>query len=604
MKEFKAESKRLLDLMINSIYTNKEIFLRELISNASDAIDKRQFMSLTDSSLAAEFKIEIEIDKANRILKINDNGCGMSAESLENNLGTIAKSGTLDFKTTNKTDESLIGQFGVGFYSSFMVADKVIVISRAIGEDMGNKWESTGADGYTIEPCAREGIGSTVILHLKDKDEDCDYDEYLEDYTIENMVVKYSDYIRFPIIHGEKTLNSMVPIWKKPKAQVTAEDYNAFYKDKFFDYQDPIKVLNANLEGNLNYSTLLFVPQKAPFDYYSKDYAKGLKLYSGGVLIMEKCADLLPDCFGFVRGLVDSADLSLNISRELLQKNRQLRAIAVSLEKKLISEFKKMITSDRETYDKMFAEFGNSIKMGAYDNYGAKKDDLKDLLEFKSSAGESYTTFKEYLSRIKEGQEFIYYGCGESAAKISALPSAEKLLASGKEILYLTENIDEFVIKVIEAYEGKKFKSVADKDASVVTDDEKQEVAQKSDDNKALLEEMKTLLGGKVKEVRLTAKLQSSAASVSSDSEISLEMERILTAMPGNKAIKADRVLEVNPKHAVFAVLQDLFSAKSAKLGDYTNLLYSTALMQEGLEVSDTLELSKQIINLLQGETK
>lgn len=596
-KQFKAESKKLLDLMINSIYTNREIFLRELISNCSDAIDKRHYMSLTDSSLAADFVITLTPDKAARTLTIADNGCGMDKSDMENNLGTIAKSGTLEFKESQKTDENLIGQFGVGFYSAFMVADKVTVTSLKAGETQAYKWESEGADGYTVSECDGASVGTSITLHLKADDEDCAYGDFLEDYKLTELVKKYSDYIRYPIKLGDKTLNSMVPLWRKRKSEVKDEEYARFYRDKFYDFRAPAKVFCSQVEGNINYSMLAFVPEKAPFDYHTRDYKKGLALYSGGVLIMEKCSDLLPDYLGFIKGLVDSADISLNISRELLQKDRQLRAIAVSLEKKLRGELAKWLKADREGYEKMFAEFGSSLKLGAYDNFGAKKDDLKDLLLFKSS-NEKLTTFAEYVSRMKEGQENIYYASGASADAIMALPQVEVFLEKGYEILCLTENIDEFVLKVIENYDGKKFVSVADKDAAAVTDEQKAELEKKAGDNEKVLAKMKELLAGKVKDVRLTARLKSAAACITSDSEISLEMERVLKAMPGSGGISAEKVLELNPDHAAFAKMATL-DTDGEKFKDYTLALYNAALLQENLPVDDSAALASLLVKLL-----
>lgn len=596
-KQFKAESKKLLDLMINSIYTNREIFLRELISNCSDAIDKRHYMSLTDASLSADFCITLAPDAAARTLTVTDNGCGMSKEEMEENLGTIAKSGTSEFKTTENTAENLIGQFGVGFYSAFMVADKVTVYSRKVGAEEAYKWESTGADGYTVAACDYEPVGTQIVLHLKPDDDDCAYGEFTNEGTLTRLIKKYSDYIRYPIKLGDKTLNSMVPLWRKRKSEVKKEDYARFYRDKFFDYTDPAQVFAAQVEGNINYSMLVFVPERAPFDYYTRDYKKGLQLYSGGVLIMEQCADLLPDYLGFMKGLVDSADVSLNISRELLQKDRQLRAIAVSLEKKLRSELSKWLKSDREGYEKMYAQFGNSLKMGAYDNFGAKKDDLKDLLLFTSSDGK-LTTFAEYVSRLKEGQECIYYASGASVEAVKALPQVEVFLEKGYEILCLKDGIDEFVVKMIESYDGKKFVSVADKDAAAVTDEQKEELQKKSDDNSAKLAKMKELLGGKVKDVRLTARLKSAAACLTSDGDISLEMEKVLRAMPGSEGISVARVLELNPEHDAFKKLSAL-SEQDEKFADYTQALYNAALLQENLPVEDSAALANLIIKLL-----
>ncbi len=596
-KQFKAESKKLLDLMINSIYTNREIFLRELISNCSDAIDKRHFMSLTKASLAAEWKILLAPDESARTLTLTDNGCGMTREEMENNLGTIARSGTREFKEKEKTDENLIGQFGVGFYSAFMVADKVTVYSRKAGENEAYKWESEGADGYTIAPCDYADTGTQIVLHLKADDEDCAYGEFLHEHTLTRLIKKYSDYIRYPIVLGDKTLNSMVPLWRKRKSEVKKEEYAQFYKDKFFDYLDPAQVFAAQVEGNINYSMLVFVPERAPFDYYTRDYKKGLSLYSGGVLIMEQCGDLLPDYLGFMKGLVDSADISLNISRELLQKDRQLRAIAVSLEKKLRSELAKWLKSDREGYEKMYAQFGNSLKMGAYENFGAKKDEIKDLLLFASSA-DKQVTFAEYAAGMKEGQENIYYASGPSVEAIKALPQVEVFLDKGYEILCLKDGIDEFVIKMIENYDGKKFVSVADKDADAVTDEQKAELEKKTEDYSATLSEMKEILGAKVKDVRLTARLKSAAVCLTSDSDISLEMEKVLRAMPGSEGISAARVLEVNPDHPSFARLATL-EPSDGKFADYTLALYNAALLQENLPVDDSAALAALLIKLL-----
>ncbi len=596
-KQFKAESKKLLDLMINSIYTNREIFLRELISNCSDAIDKRHYSSLTDASLATDWAITLSPDAAARTLTIADNGCGMSKEEMEENLGTIAKSGTLAFKQKESAAENMIGQFGVGFYSSFMVADKVTVISRKAGEESGAKWESTGADGYTLAPCETAEVGTTITLHLKADDEDCAYGEFADEGTLTRLVKKYSDYIRYPIKLNGNTLNSMTPLWRKRKSEVKKEEYDAFYRDKFYDWQPPAQVFSAQVEGNVNYSLLVFVPQKAPFDYYTRDYKKGLALYSGGVLIMENCADLLPDYLGFVKGLIDSADISLNISRELLQKDRQLRAIAVSLEKKLRGELGKWLKNDREGYEKMFAQFGNSLKMGAYDNFGAKKDELKDLLLFSSDSGK-LTTFAEYVARMKEGQDNIYYASGVSADAIKTLPQVEVFLEKGYEILCLKDGVDEFVVKMIESYEGKKFVSVADKDAAAVTDEQKEALQKKTDDLADRLAKMKDILGGKVKEVRLTARLKSAAVCLTSDSDISLEMERILRAMPGSEGVSAARVLELNPSHVAVEKLTAL-DMNGQTFADYTSALYNAALLQENLPVDDSAALAALLVKLL-----
>ncbi len=596
-KQFKAESKKLLDLMVNSIYTNREIFLRELISNCSDAIDKRHFMSLTDSSLAADFYIELVPDKEARTLTVRDNGCGMDKDEMENNLGTIAKSGTLEFKEKQKTDENLIGQFGVGFYSAFMVADKVTVISRKAGGAEANKWVSEGADGYSVSPCEKADAGTDIILHLKPNDEDCEYGEFLEEYTLTRLIKKYSDYIRYPIKLGGKTLNGMVPLWRKRKSEVKDEEYSQFYKDKFYDYQDPAKVFAAQVEGSINYSMLVFVPQKAPLNYYSRDYKKGIALYSGGVLITESCSDLIPDYLGFVKGLIDSPDISLNISRELLQKDRQLRAIAISLEKKIRGELGKWLKADREGYEKMYVEYGNSLKIGAYDNFGAKKDELKDLLLFENNDGK-LVTFSEYVSRMKEGQDNIYYASGVSADAIKTLPQVEMFLEKGYEILCLKDGIDEFVVKMIENYNDKKFVSVADKNAAAVSDEQKAELDKKSGDFGAVLGKMKELLKNKVNDVRLTARLKSAAVCLTSDGEISLEMERVLRSMPGNEKINIGRVLELNPEHEAFGKLVSI-DVNDEKFADYTSVLYNAALLQENLPIDDSAALASLIVKLL-----
>lgn len=619
MKEFKAESKRLLDLMINSIYTNKEIFIRELISNCSDAIDKQHFLSLTDSKAAADFCIKITLDKENRLFTIEDNGCGMTDKDMEKNLSTIAKSGTFEFKKEHKGDENLIGQFGVGFYSAFMVADGVSVISRAYGSDKAFKWTSSGAEGYEISEGVRAETGTSVILHIKENDDDCRYDDFLDAYRVGELIKKYSDYIRYPIkmdvpttkkkegsdeyetVNENKTVNSMTPIWKKPKGKVKKEEYDDFYRNTFHDYMPPLKRIFASLEGSISYNTLLFIPSKAPIEYTSKDYQKGLKLYSDGVMIMEKCGELLPDYLGFIKGLVDSGDLSLNISREILQHNRQLKTIAVSLEKKIISEFKKMLGSEkeRETYEKMFDEFGVSLKMGAYENFGEKKDAIKDILIFRSSDGKKYVTLSEYVKRMKEGQEFIYYACGDTTEQIEKMPQCEAVLEKGYEVLLFCDKIDEFVIKVLEEYEGKKFKSVADKDALPVSEEKKKEVTEKSELNKDLLDAVKDALKGKVKDVRLTSRLKSHAACIAADGYLSLEMEKVLKNMPtGGPAAKAEKILELNPDHAVFAKLAAAKDDKD-KLAEYASVLFDTAMLSEGMEIDDPVAFAALVQKLI-----
>lgn len=623
MTEFKAESKRLLDLMINSIYTNKEIFLRELISNCSDALDKQHFTSLTDSKATDDFAITVQIDKDNRILSIIDNGIGMTKKEMEDNLGTIAKSGTYDFKKENGSEETLIGQFGVGFYSAFMVADTVTVISKAYKTETAYKWTSSGADGYEIEEAIKPTSGTMIILHLKNNDEDCNYDEFLDQYKIQELIKKYSDYIRYPIrmemeqsklkenssedkpeyekVIEVTTLNSMLPIWKKPKSDVTEAEYEDFYKNNFHDYLAPLKRISAKLEGTLSYETLLFIPSKKPMDYHSKDFKKGLALYSNGVMIMEKCADLLPDYLGFVKGVVDCGDLSLNISREILQHNRQLKTIASSLEKKIIAEIKKMVKSEteREVYDKIFAEFGESIKFGAYDNFGEKKDQLQDILMFKNSNSEKYSTFEEYESRMKEGQTNIFYACGENVSQISRLPKTENVLKMGFEVLYLTDAIDEFVMKVLGEFKDKKIKSVSDAAQEIDTEEQKKEVSEKTEQSKELLKFMKKALGVKVKAVKLTAKISDHAVSMSTEGEVSLEMEKVFASMREGDSIKANKILEINPNHPIFEKLTLLFESDKNKVTDYANLLYSTALLQEGIELKDNVEFAALIQKLL-----
>lgn len=604
MKKFKAESQRLLELMINSIYTNKEIFLRELISNASDAIDKLHFISLTDSAASREFEIRIELDKDARTLKVIDNGIGMDEKELEDNLGTIASSGTFKFKAENKTDEELIGQFGVGFYSSFMVADDVIVISRKYGSDLAFKWESSGSDGYNITPSERDESGTTVILHLKPSSEDNNTDDYLSDWRIGELVKKYSDYIRYPITmmceserkkegtdewetYSElKTLNSRLPLWKKKKSEIKKEDLNAFYRGKYYDIVDPMYSFSASTEGALTYNALIFVPGKAPFDYYSADFKRGLSLYANGVLIMDKCEDLLPDYFGFLRGIVDSGDLSLNISREMLQKDRQLKALASGITKRIISEFTKLLSSDRETYEKIFTEYGASIKFGVYENFGEKKDELKDIILFRSSNG-GLTTLKEYVSRMGESTE-ICYASGRSVEAIERMPQVEGAKAQGKEILYLTDRIDEFVMKVLESYDGKKIVPVFSSNAEV-----------KDDSMKDLLDFMTKTLDGKVKSVRLNDAIGSHPSCLTAEGEVSLEMERILSDMPTGKGIKATRILEINPHHALIERAKEMLGSDDEKLAKLTRVLYNEALLLAGLEIADGAEFCGDLNDLI-----
>ncbi len=615
MKQFKTESKRILDLMINSIYTNKEIFLRELISNASDAIDKLKFISLTDTSVISDFKITITPDKANRTLTIEDNGIGMTDADLEKNLGTIAQSGTLAFKKENadKTENELIGQFGVGFYSAFMVADKIEVYTKAYGSEKAYKWTSKGAEGYTIEETDKDGLGSKIVIYLKADGEDFKYSDLLEQYKLNSLIKEYSDYIRYPIqmymTHSKRkdgspddkpeyedvteleTLNSMVPLWKKPKAQVTDENLKEFYKNEFHDYQDPLKSVYAKIEGAVTYDTLLYVPARAPYDYYSKDYKKGVKLYCNGVMVMEKCDELIPDYFGFIKGIVDSSDLSLNISREILQQDRQVKAIANSLEKKISAELKKMMEDDRETYEKLFAEFGLSIKFGVYAGFGMNKDKLKDFLMFYSSKKEKLISLSEYVKDMQADQQDIYYACGESYEKIAALPQIEKAKDKGYEILFFKDGVDEFVAKILMDYEGKKFKSVSEADFSLDSDDEKKELDEKSEQMKDVLSAMKESLGDKVKEVRLTAKLKSYPVCITAAGDVSIEMEKVFNSMPNaDGKMKAEKILEISSTHKIADTLKSVYATDKDKLKQYATVLYEQARLLEGLAIDNVTE--------------
>ena len=628
-KQFKAESKRLLDMMINSIYTHKEIFLRELISNASDAIDKLYFKSLTDDKVGMnkdDFKIEITADKENKVLTISDNGIGMTADELENNLGIIANSGSFKFKNENeKTDDvDIIGQFGVGFYSAFMVAKEVEVRSKAYGSDKAYMWKSSGADGYTIEECDKDSVGTEIRLTLKDDTETECYDEYLEASTIKGLVKKYSDYIRFPIkmdvektkrkadakeddysddayetVIENETLNSMVPLWRKNKNELKPEDYNNFYKEKFFDYTDPLKYIHSKIEGTVTYDSLLFIPARAPFNFYSKDYEKGLQLYSSGVLISDKCADLLPDYFSFVRGLVDSADLSLNISREMLQHDHQLKTIAKSIEKTIKSELKKMLNNEREKYEQFWKTFGIQIKFGVYDNYGRDKDAVEDLLMFTSSNENKLTTLDEYVSRMKEDQKYIYYAAGDSVEKIQALPQTELLRDKGYEILYLTDNVDEFAVKVLMRHGDKEFRNVSEGDLGIDSEAEKEETKKLAEENKDMLSFITAALDGKVKETKISDKLKSHPVCISSSGQISLEMEKILNQNPQNEKVKSEKVLEINPNHKIFAAMQKLYGEDKEKFKDYASILYDQALLIEGMQIEDPVEFSNKICALM-----
>ncbi len=623
-KQFKAESKRLLDLMINSIYTHKEIFLRELISNASDAIDKLYYRSLTEGNTGLsrdDFSIRLEPDKEARTLKIIDNGMGMTKEELEKNLGTIAKSGSLDFKTEmeKKEDVDIIGQFGVGFYSAFMVSDKVTVVSKAYGEDVAYEWESTGADGYTIKDCEKEGNGTEITLLLKADTEDENYSQYLETYQIKNLINKYSDYIRYPIqmmVEHQKlkegtkneyetyseleTLNSMIPLWKKNKSELKDEDYNQFYKEKFYDFTDPAKVIHTNVEGIVSYTALLFIPGQAPYNYYTKEFEKGLQLYSSGVLIMEKCADLLPDYFSFVRGLVDSQDLSLNISREMLQHDRQLKAIAQRLEKKIKSELLSMLNTDREKYVEFFKNFGLQLKFGMYDKFGANKDAVKDLVMFYSSSEKALVTLSEYVSRMKPDQKYIYFASGESTDKIDKLPQTELLKDKGYEILYLTDDVDEFALQMLHTFEEKEFKSVSSDDLEIEESKEEKEAAEKqAEESKDMLECMKEALGDKVAEVRLSQRLKSHPVCLTAKGGLSIEMEKVLNSMPVDQKIQAERVLEINAKHPILETLNKVYGEDKEAVKKYAKLLYDQALLIEGLPVEDPVAFSNAVCELM-----
>ena len=631
-KQFKAESKRLLDMMIHSIYTHKEIFLRELISNASDAIDKLYFKSLTDDKVGLnkdDFAIWITADKDTRTLKIADNGIGMTEEELENNLGTIANSGSFKFKNENKLDEDnqIIGQFGVGFYSAFMIAKKVTVISKAYGSDKAYRWESEGVDGYTITEDSKGSAGTEIILELLDDTDDENYSEFLDQYRIKSLVKKYSDYIRFPIkmevTHSRpkdqteeekkegkapeyedyievETLNSMVPLWKKNKNELKDEDYKHFYTEKFFDYSEPLKYAHVKNEGNANYDALLYIPSKAPFDYYSKEYEKGLQLYSNGVLIMDKCADLLPDYFSFVKGLVDSDDLSLNISRELLQHDRQLKVIAKSIEKTISSELKKMLRNDREKYEEFWKAFGLQLKYGIYSDYGMHKDKLQDLLMFTSSKENKLVTLDEYVTGMGEEQKYIYYAVGDSIARIEQLPQTELVKDKGFEILYLTDNVDEFAIKSLREYKDKEFRSVSADDLGIENTEKQEEIKAKEEENSDFLKELAAALDGKVTKVILSQRLKSHPVCLTSEGDISLEMEKVLNSMPTDQKIHAQRVLEINPEHEIFNKLKAISEAgDKEKLAKYAQLLYTQALLIEGISIENPVEFSNLICELM-----
>jgi molecular chaperone HtpG len=620
-KQFQAESKRLLDLMINSIYTHHEVFLRELISNASDAIDKIYYKALTDENLTFnqdDYYIKVIPNKDERTLKIIDTGIGMTKEELENNLGTIAKSGSLAFKHENeiKDGHDIIGQFGVGFYAAFMVADVVTVVSKSLESDTAYKWVSEGVDGYTIEQAEKDSVGTEIILKIKENTEDDNYDEFLEEYRLTSIIKKYSDFIRYPIkmdvtksrpkedVENEfeeytevETINSMVPIWKKNKNELTTEDYEKFYQEKRYGFDKPLKTIHTSVDGTIRYHALLYIPEKMPFDYYSQDFEKGLELYSSGVLIMEKCADLLPDYFSFVKGLVDSEDLSLNISREMLQHDRQLKLIAKNINKKIKNELQSLLKNEREKYEDFYDAFGRQLKYGVYSDFGQHKDDLQDLLMFYSSKEKKLVTLAEYVSRMPEDQKYIYYATGESNERIDKLPQTELVSDKGYEILYFTDEIDEFAIKMLMNYKEKEFKSVSSGDLGF--EEEQKETEEEVKENKELLHSMKEILAGKVKDVRVSKRLKNHPVCLTADGEISIEMEKVLNAMPNNQEVKADKVLEINANHEVFTSLKDAYENDKEKLGLFTNLLYNQALLIEGLPIQDPVEFTNDICKVM-----
>lgn len=624
-KQFKAESKRLLDLMINSIYTHKEIFLRELISNASDAIDKSYYKSLTDNNISFnkdDFFIRIASDKEERTLTISDTGIGMTKEELESNLGTIAKSGSFDFKEKNETKDGIdiIGQFGVGFYSAFMVSDLVTVTSKALGSDTAYKWQSSGADGYSIETCEKETTGTQITLKIKPNTDDDNYDEYLDEYNLKSLVKKYSDFIKYPIKMNvvkkklkegsekeyeeyieDETLNSMVPIWRRNKSELKPEDYENFYMDKHFGYEKPLKYIHASVEGITSYNAIMYIPAKAQYDFYTKEFEKGLELYSNGVMIMNKCGDLLPDYFSFVQGLVDSADLSLNISRELLQHDRQLQFIAKKIKEKIKSELLSMQKDEREKYDEFFNNFGRTLKYGIYQGWGANKEILQDLLMFYSSSEKKLVTLDEYISRMKEDQKYIYYATGETNDKISKLPQTEVILDKGYEILYFTDEIDEFAIKMLMNYKEKEFKSVSSSDLGIEPNENESESESEKEENKDIFNYIKEILNGKVKDVKASKRLKNHPVCLASEGELSIEMEKVLSSMPDNKGdIHADKILEINTNHEMFETLKKAFNSDKDKLKKIANVLYNQALLIEGLPIDDPVQYANDVCELLQ----
>ena len=622
-KQFKAESKRLLDLMINSIYTHREIFLRELISNASDAIDKIYYKSLSDDNInfnKENFFIKVSIDKENRTITISDTGIGMNKEELDNNLGVIAKSGSLQFKKENEIKDGydIIGQFGVGFYSSFLIADKVTVITKAFGSNEAYKWESTGVEGYTIEASTKDTVGTDIILHVKANTDDENFDEYLNEYKIQSLIKKYSDFIRYPIKMDlterklkegteseyedyieEKVVNSMVPIWRKNKNELTQEDYSNFYKEKHYGFDTPLKHIHLSVDGTVSYNAILYIPENMPYDFYTKDYEKGLELYSNGVMIMNKCSDLIPDYFGFVKGIVDSEDLSLNISREILQHDRQLRFIAKNIKNKIKSELEKILRNERENYEKFYKAFGRTLKFGVYDNFGAEKEVLQDLLMFYSSKEKKMVTLDEYVTRMTEDQKYIYYAVGESIDRIEKMPQTELLLDKGYEILYFTDDIDEFAIKMLMKYKEKEFKSVSSSDLGIENNDEENKIEETNEENKSLFNAMKDILNDKISAVKVSKKLKNHPVCLSNEGDLSIEMEKLLNSMPNNQGVKAEKVLEINTNHEVFTSLKNAYENDKDKFNLYTNLLYNQALLIEGLSISDPVEFTNNICKLM-----
>ena len=619
-REFKAESKRLLDLMVNSIYTNKEIFLRELISNASDAIDKIYYKALTDDNIVFnknDYFIKVSADKEKRELTISDTGIGMTKEDLENNLGIIANSGSFAFKKDNELKDGfdIIGQFGVGFYSAFMIASKVTVTSKALGSDEAYRWESEGADGYTIEATSKATTGTDIILKLKEATEEENYDEYLEEYRLRSLIKRYSDFIRYPIkmditsrklkqdsedefedVIEEKVMNNMIPLWRKNKSELTEEDYNNFYAEKHFGFDDPLKSIHLSIDGVVRYDAILYIPGSPPMDFYTQEYEKGLQLYSSGVLIMDKCPDLLPDYFGFVKGVVDSEDLSLNISREILQHDRQLKLIAKKIKEKIKDELLNLLKNDRDKYEGFFSNFGKQLKYGIYTEFGMNKDILEDLLMFYSSKEKKLVTLAEYKERMVDDQKYIYYAGGESLDRIDKLPQVEFIKDKGYEILYFIDEVDEFAIKVLREYDDKEFKSVSAADLELDKDQDKKE---ETKEHKDLLESMEDLLKDKVKGVKLSSRLKSHPVYLASEGEVSIEMEKVLSQMPNGDSIKAEKVLEINPNHKVFEKLEDALENDKDKLSLYTNLLYNQALLIEGLPIEDPVEFTNSIWELL-----